>query len=78
MEILAPSFFYTVLLPEVATPYLKTIWLYRVKSLRRELLLLKNQMETQDLFHAKYHHFLKQQIKQLDVYVIDLEALDFD
>lgn len=78
MEILSPSFFYTVLLPDVSTPYLKTIWLYRVKSLRRELLLLKNQIEVQDLFHAKYHNYLKEQIKQFDIYVIDLESLEFD
>lgn len=76
MTVITPSFFYTVLLPTIKTEDLKSSWQWRIFQLRQNILGLRLQMEKEKLFHPSYHNFLKQEARQLEVYLLDLANLE--
>lgn len=72
--IISPSLFYTLLLPTLNTMDKINHWDHRIKSLRLELLCILESIQDYEIFHPRNFSDLKAQIRQLDIFIIDLRT----
>lgn len=72
LYIISPSLFYTLLLPSLVDHHQTAHWHHRIQALRFELIKILESIQDYEIFHPKNYGEIKQMVKQLDIFLVDL------